>query len=29
MTTPTTTQRQDSSLARDLLYAARYWKSVV
>lgn len=25
MTTPTTTQRQDSSLARDLLYAARYY----
>lgn len=25
MTTPTTTQRQDSSLIRDLLYAARYY----
>lgn len=25
MTTPTTTQRQDSSLARDLLHAARYY----
>lgn len=25
MTTPTTTQRQDSSLTRDLLYAARYY----
>lgn len=25
MTTPTTAQRQDSSLTRDLLYAARYY----